>query len=337
MDKEFLDNINAVSNVLSNYYNINEIENITRMNAGYGSECYYILTKDNSYVLKLTESNSANHLDQLQSVHEVLSQAGISVVKFYKNLHGQVITQYKEKHCYLQSYISGTVLPQNTAPHWFMIESPLMLGRIHKALETIPLLKEGMGEGFLSFSKTEHISDYYHDSLKIAQTNGQSKIASDIEYRLSILESAQNIDLDLKKFTLKNTHGDYKIDQIVCGKDRINGIIDIDGCVHPICWEIIRSYTYADPECINGNINIENMKRYVESYLKISKLNYYDLKMMPYFYYFQIVVSNYFGQYYKMVHPNRQLLLDNAHWSTSLCRWFEHNVQTLSDQLIRAF
>lgn len=337
MDNEFFNDKNAVRYVLSNNYNINEIESINRINAGYGSECYYILTKDNSYVLKLIERNSIDHLDQLQSVHEVLSQAGIPVVKFYKNIDGQFISQYKEKSCYLQSYINGTVLLQNTAPDWFMIESPLMLGRIHKALESIPLLNEGMGEGFLNFSKSEHINQYYHDSLKIALTNGQSKIASDIEYRLSILESVQNINLDSKKFTLKNTHGDYKIDQIVCGKDRINGVIDIDGCVHPICWEIIRSYTYADPECINGNINIENMKRYVESYLKISELNYYDLKMMPFFYYFQLAVCNYFGQYYRMVHPNRQLLLENAHWSTSLCRWFEHNVQTLSDQLIGAF
>ena len=333
----FYNNENDVIFILNNNYDIHEIEIIDRINSGYGSDCYYISTKDNSYILKLTERNPISHLDQLQIIHKALSQSGVPVAKLYANMDGQFISQYKEKDCYLQSYVNGTVLKQNTAPDWFMIESSMLLGRIHNALEAIPLLKEGMGENFLNCLKSNHIKDYYKDSLEIALSNGQHKIISDIKYRLFILDSIKNIKFDLSKFTLKNTHGDYKIDQIICGKNRINAVIDIDACVHPICWEIIRSYTYADPECANGNINIENIKRYVESYLKISELNYYDLKMMPYFYYFQLAVCNYFGQYYGMVHPNRQLLLENAHWSTSLCKWFEYNVHNLSDQLIGSF
>lgn len=85
------------------------IENINRINAGYGSECFYILTKDNSYILKLSERNSMNNINQLQSVHEALAQAGINVVKFFKNIDGQLITQYKEKSCILQSYINGSI------------------------------------------------------------------------------------------------------------------------------------------------------------------------------------------------------------------------------------
>jgi Predicted aminoglycoside phosphotransferase len=337
MENEFCSSENDVRSILSDRYNIHEVEGINRITTGYGSECYYISTKDNSFILKLVERNPMTHLDQIQSVHQVLLQAGIPVARIYTTTYGQSVSQYKEKDFFLQSYIKGTVLPQNTAPDWFMSDSSVMLGRIHKALEAIPLLDEGMGESFLNCLKSDHITNYYHDSLEIALKNGQHRIASDIEYRLSILDDIKIIKFDLAKFTLKNTHGDYKIDQIICGKNRVNGVIDIDACVHPICWEIIRSYTYADPECINGNINIENLKRYVDSYLTISNLNYYDLKMMPYFYYFQLSVCNYFGQYYGMKHSNRKLLLKNAHWSTSLCRWFEHNVQNLSDQLIGAF
>jgi Ser/Thr protein kinase RdoA (MazF antagonist) len=337
MDNEICTSENDIEFILRNSYNIHEIKSINRVNTGYGSECFYISSKDNSYILKLVERNPMNHVDQIQLVHEVLSQAAIPVAKFYKNTDGQFISQYKGKDCSLQSYIKGTVLLQNTAPDWFMKESSAMLGKIHKALESIPLLDEGMGESFLNCLKSDNIKHYYEDSLEIASRNGQHKIVSDIKYRLSLLDSVKNIQFDLTKFTLKNTHGDYKIDQIICGKNRINGVIDIDACVHPICWEIIRSYSYAAPECINGNMNIENLKRYIESYLKISPLNRYDLKMMPYFYYFQLVACNYFGQYYRMIHPNKSLLLENAHWSTSICRWFENNVQSLSDQLILAF
>lgn len=330
-------NENDIKIILSNNYNIHEIESINRVNTGYGSECYYISTNDNSYIFKLVERNPMSFSDEMWLVHEVLSNAGIPVSKLYTNINGQIITQYKEKDSFLQSYIKGKVFQQNTAPDWFMTESSLMLGRIHKALEAIPLLKEGMGESFLNCLKTDGIKHYYQDSLEIALTKGHHKIVSDIEYRLHILDHIKNLKFDLKKFTLKNTHGDYKIDQLICGDNVINGIIDIDACVHPIVWEIIRSYTYASPECINGNINIENMKRYVDSYLKVCELNCYDLKMMPYFYFFQLVVCNYFGQYYGMTHPNKNLLLDNAHWSTSLCRWFENNVQYLSDQLLAIF
>lgn len=337
MENKFLNDGNNVSFTLNSSYNIGEIEKISRITAGYGSECYYILTRDNSYILKFMERNPANNLEQLGLVHEVLSQAGIPVAKLCRNIDGQLISQYNEKDCFLQEYIKGTVLKQNTATGWFMTESAAMLGRIHKALESIPLLKEGMGEDFLNWGKSNNVVDYYQSSLETALNNGENKIASDIKYRLSILDSIRNVKFDLSSFTRKNTHGDYKIDQIIWGENSINGVIDIDGCVHPICWEIIRSYTYADPECINGNINIENLKRYIDSYLKISDLAYYDLKMLPYFYYFQLTVCNYFGQYYGMTHPNKELLLENAHWSTSLCRWFEHNVQNLSDQLTKSF
>jgi Ser/Thr protein kinase RdoA (MazF antagonist) len=337
MENKFFNIEKDVKFILNNSYNIHGVQTVSRITAGYGSECYHISAKDNSYIFKLTERNPTNHLDQLQLIHEVLSQAGIPVAKFYQNNDGQLVSQYKEKACFLQEFIKGTVLKQNTAPDWFMVECPTMLGKIHKALESIPLLSDGMGEGFLNWGKSTQVMDYYQNSLETALANRESKIASDIKYRMSILDSVRNITFDLTKFTRKNTHGDYKIDQIICGENKINGVIDIDACVHPICWEIIRSYTYADPECINGNLNIENLKRYVECYLKISELNNYDLKMMPYFYYFQLAVCNYFGQYYGMNHPNRKLLLENAHWSTSLCRWFEHNVQKLSDQLVGAF
>ena len=337
MGSIFLNNEKTISSILDKNYDIREIKAINRITTGYGSECYHITTKSDSYILKITERNPTDYFDKMHKVHETLSQSGIPVAKFCRNIDGQLVSQYKENDCFVQEYINGTVFQQNTAPGWFMKESSIMLSRIHKALESIPLLSEGMGEGFLNWGQSGNVADYYQSSLRTALANGENKIASDIEFRLSILDSIRNIRFDFKKFTLKNTHGDYKIDQLICDENKINGVIDIDGCVHPICWEIIRSYAYADPECITGRINIENLKRYVDSYLKVSDLTYYDLKMMPYFYYFQLAVCNYFGQYYEMTHPNRDLLLENAHWSTSLCRWFEHNVEKLSDQLVGSF
>ncbi|MCD2348576.1 hypothetical protein LQK79_18080 [Clostridium guangxiense] len=82
----------------------------------------------------------------------------------------------------------------NTAPQWFMEESAVILGKIHKALEGISPLSE------------------------------QNII--DLEYRIKLLDKVKDIKLNIDKFTYKNTHGDYFISQILCGEDSINAVID---------------------------------------------------------------------------------------------------------------
>ena len=130
----------------------------------------------------------------------------------------------------------------------------------------------------------------------------------------------------------------YNINQIICGEHSINAVIDFTSpCVHPICWEVIRSYSIADRECADGNINIENLKRYVSKFLEYGKLNNYDLKVMPYLYFYQLLFPNYYNQYYLSNQSNKQLFLDNAHFCTKLCKWFEFNINNLSDELARGF
>ena len=142
----------------------------------------------------------------------------------------------------------------------------------------------------------------------------------------------------MDKFTYKNTHGDYFISQILCGEKAINAIIDFtSACVHPACWELIRSYSYADPKCIDGDIDYDNLKKYIRNYLKHNKLNNYDIKMMPYLYYYQLAVSDYFSQYYESDNSNKRVLCHYAHFSTLLCRWFERNIEELSNKLVEDF
>ncbi len=329
---------NEITTLLKSKYDIGEIKEITRVTAGASSECYYIATHDSEFIFKDIEVNFMNNPEQEPLISKVLSEAGIPVATFYQTRDGEYIWSESGRVFHLQSFIKGQILPVNTAPEWFMNESSNILGRIHKALESIPLLKEGIGEGFFNFFNPETVRGFYLKTLEVAQQNKETRIINDVEYRISLLDMIKEIKLNMKQFTCKNTHGDYFISQIICGKNSINGIIDLTAaCVHPVSWEIIRSYSFADPECINGNLQFENLKKYIGCYLKYSDLNDYDLKMMPYVFFYQLVVSNYFNQYYVSKNSNRKILLDYAHWSTSLCRWFEKNVQRLSDQLVRAF
>lgn len=71
--------------------------------------------------------------------------------------------------------------------------------------------------------------------------------------------------------------------------------------------------------------------------MKYSGLNSYDIKMMPYLYYYQLAISDYFSQYYESKNSNKKVLCKYANWSTMLCRWFEKNVWELSEKLVKEF
>jgi hypothetical protein len=159
-----------------------------------------------------------------------------------------------------------------------------------------------------------------------------------IKYKMRLIDSISDMKFDISKMTCKNTHGDYKIQQIICGKDKINAVIDFtSACVHPISWEIIRSYISADNKCIAGNVDTENLKEFISSFLEYGSLNSYDLKTMPYIYYYQNLVSDYFGQYYKSECTNKNLILDDAFFSLNQCKWFEHNISKLENELTAGF
>jgi hypothetical protein len=213
-----------------------------------------------------------------------------------------------------------------------------MLGKIQKAMGKMPKLPTGMGEGYFKYMVIEKSISSYLETLKIAENRNDINIIKDIEYRISLLNAIEKINIEMNKLTCKNTHGDYSINQLICGQHSISAVIDFtSACVHPICWEAIRSYSIADSECIDGNINIENLKRYIAKFLEYGELNSYDLKLMPYLYFYQLLFPNYYNQYYLSNSLNKQLLLDNASFSTKLCRWFSFNINSLSDELVRAF
>ena len=238
----------------------------------------------------------------------------------------------------MQSFEKGKILKVNTAPEWFMEQSAIMLGKINNALDDYPLLNNGIGKDFFKFATPQNAKTSYEKSLNMAIKYKEEQNIIDLEYRIKLVEKIKDINLEMDKFTYKNTHGDYFISQVLCSEKSINTIIDFtSACVHPVCWEVIRSYSYADPKCVDGNIDYDNLIKYIQKYMKYSNLNGYDIKMMAYLYYYQLAVCNYFSQYYESENSNKKVLCHYAHWSTMLCRWFEVNIEELSNKLVEKF
>lgn len=327
-----------IKTIIEDNYDIGSIKKIEPILEGASSECFHISTENGEYLFKDIEMIFMNHPDKEPLINSILSEQGVPVSEFYKTKDGKYLGEHLGHTFHVQSFIKGEILPANTAPEWFMEESAAMLGKIHKSLEDLPLLSNGIGEDFFRFITPENARESYKKSLEMALMYNEKQNVIDLEYRIKLLDKINNIKLEMDKFTYKNTHGDYFISQILCGENYISAVIDFtSACVHPACWELIRSYSYADPKCIDGHIDYDNLKKYMGNYMKHSKLNNYDIKMMPYLYYYQLVVCDYFSQYYESDNSNKEVLCHYAHFSTLLCRWFEENVEELSNELIRDF
>ncbi|MCK5738965.1 aminoglycoside phosphotransferase family protein, partial [bacterium] len=312
---------------------------IKRIDTGAGSNVYYVQTNKGQYIFKNITKNDMNFPQNEPMLLHELSKNGIPVARLIKTIDGEYVWNDEHGEVYhMQEYISGETIDLNKAPDWFMPQSANLLGKIHKTLESIPELPIGIGENFFKHMTPENAGRSYHRTLETAKTDGNNSVVDDLLYRIKLLPILNDMSFDLSKFTRKNTHGDYFISQFICGKAGINAVIDwTTACVHPVCWEIIRSYTYSDPFCKDGELNIENFKKYVEEYLKEFEFKEYDLVMMPYLYFYQLGVCDYFNQYYCSKTHNKHIFLHQAHFSTLLLRWFEKNVYKLSHQLKGAF
>lgn len=327
-----------IRKIIENNYDIGQIQGISPILEGASSECFKVIAESGEYLFKDIEMIFMNHPDKEPLINEVLIKNGIPVSKFHKTKDGKYLGEHFGHTFHLQSFVKGKVLEMNTAPQWFMEESAIMLGKIHKALEGIPPLSEGIGENFFKFVNADSARESYEKSLEMAVKNNEEQNIIDLEYRIKLLDKIKDIKLDTNKFTYKNTHGDYFISQILCGEDSINAVIDFtSACIHPASWELIRSYSYAEPKCANGSMDFDNLKKYIYDYMKYSKLNAYDIKMMGYLYYYQLAVSDYFSQYYESENSNKSVLCKYANWSTMLCRWFEENVEQLTNRLSKEF
>lgn len=90
--------------------------------------------------------------------------------------------------------------------------------------------------------------DSYRRSPAAAIQLGEKENAAELEWRIDFAERIPAWQFDLNRLTLRNTHGDYCINQFLCENGHLTAIIDwTTACVHPVIWEIMRSFVYSAP------------------------------------------------------------------------------------------
>lgn len=321
--------------LLKYHYGLDVLET-EKSAVGAGSDTYFVTCADGRYVVKYPAASEINHPEAEPALCEFLLRQGIPVCQFLRNKEGDFLTRDEHgREFHVQRFIGGQVYDLNTAPQWLLTESARMLGRIHTGLAAYTGLPLGIGADFFRYMTPERALESYRRSLIIAQNQGDQNIAADLEYRIELIQRFPAFRFDLQELTCSPTHGDYFISQIICGEDRINAVIDwTTACVHPVVWEIVRSYVYAAPSCKEGQIDMAEFLDYVAEYRKFAPLKEADLRSMADLFYYQIAVCDYYGQFYASTADNRRVYLHQAVFSTKLLRWLEANRETLTQKLL---
>jgi len=251
-----------------------------------------------------------------------LRSHGIPACEFLKNKTGEYISRDTAGRIFtVQRRFSGITPDWNTAPDTLMMESAALLGKIHRVLRAYPALPEGIGQGFFQYMTPQRALDSYRHSLEIACQRGDEDIAADLEERIALMQHFPAWTFDLNRLTRRNTHGDYFISQFLCEDGHLTAVIDwTTACVHPVIWELVRSFVYSAPCCAAGHIDRNLLAQYVEAYGQDGELNDYDRENMLRLYFYQIAVCDYYGQYYASSAANREIYLRQARHATRLLK-----------------
>ena len=312
-----------------------DLLSMEKSSVGAGSDTFFATCTDGKYVVKYPASSEINHPEQEPELCDYLLNQGIPVCQFLRNKDGNFLTTGENgRYFHVQRFIEGKMYDLNAAPHWLLTESAQMLGKIHAALRGYQL-PIGIGADFFKHMTPQRALASYKQSLAMAENLHDAEIVADLQYRIDLMQRFPAYEFDLDRLTCCATHGDYFISQIICGDEKINAVIDwTTACVHPVVWEIVRSFVYAAPSCREGQIDIDEFLRYVAAYQKLAALNEYDLLCMVRLFYYQIAVCDYYGQYYASRADNRHIYLHQAVFSTKLLRWLDENGETLTARLL---
>lgn len=316
-----------------------QADQIEKSAVGAGSDTYFVTCGQNRYVLKFPAESSMNQPALEPELCAFLNEKGIPACRFIPNRQGSCLSSDPSGRVFhLQVLFEGKTYGLNEAPPWLLTASAQMLGRIHTALRNYKGLPIGIGPEFFRFMTPENARESYRHTLKIAEEKGDAETAEALRYRIALTERMEKPAFDLSALTCTGTHGDYFISQLICAEQEIRAVIDwTTACVHPVIWEIIRSYVYASPRCAGGCLDAEEFLAYTAAYMTAAPLTAADIRAMVPLFFYQLAVCDYYRQYFESDADNRRIYLHQAEFSTKLLQWLEKHGAELQRKLEKAF
>ncbi len=294
---------------------------LQRASVGAGSDTCFLHCGEGDFVLKFPAGSEINHPEAEPELCSFLRAHGIPACDFIINKNGSYLSEHGGRTFTLQRRFQGLTPEWNSASETLLTESAELLGKIHSVLLEYPPLPEGIGAKFFAAMTPERALTSYRRSLNTALKTGDGEASADLMWRIDFIENFPPWQFDLEKLTLRNTHGDYFISQFICENGHLSSVIDwTTACVHPVIWEIMRSFVYGAPCCADGEIDRGLLKRYIGAYCMYGTLNGYDRENIYKLYLYQIAVCDYYGQYYASHSKNRNIYLKQAQFATKLLK-----------------
>ena len=331
-------NKDKIKNLLEKEYGI-QLSNISEINRG-TSNLFKIETENKKYVLKefISQRNKETIIKEIGIIN-FLQKRNINVPKYITTVNGKYYTQNEGRIIIVQEFVEGYTIEDNSGDYERVMECANILGKLTKELLNYPELSdENILEKYFSRSRVKSGILEMNQILKtIKQKNVyKDRIEKDINYRIKILEKLENnfkFEI-INKLTMLNSHGDFCSQQLIYNDKKEPTIIDFEKAKKlPVVWEVIRSYSYIDRDCKNGNINVDTLVDYFKEFTKYIKLNRYDLEYAPYLYLMQLASSTY--GYKEYIDDNSQKeLLDFAFFRTKLCQCLYEIKEIISSNLI---
>jgi Ser/Thr protein kinase RdoA (MazF antagonist) len=331
-----------VQELIGPRYAVGTIHSVAPIEGG-RSACYRITSDTGKYVLKVFPPKySAADLRVEPAVTEFLFKREYPVARLVPTTAGEWVWEHAGRAHHLQQFVQGEVHAQNRAPDWLVRESAVLLGRLHKELAGFAPMKRGFHENWFRWDPAKKRHEYeelLEQAQELSSSVNHDRIRTDLEYKSAAVERAARIAIDPSRLTRRNSHGDYHVSQLLCGPQSVRAVIDFSGaCALPILWEVVRSYSLADPGCLEGKLDVRRLKEYIRLYVEAGgELQPYDLDTIADLYLLQLMRSTYGYREYltgKGYFPDPSMrhsaLLQFGFWRTDMCRWLEQHGTSLS-------
>jgi len=315
-----------LSKLIEDNYDLEIID--LKLIEGQFCEIYSMQTNKGKYAVK-TLHLGEHDMEQEGHLTKILYDNGINVARILKTNKGMYHVETEDMQFHVQEFIEGRTWKVNTAPEWFLKKSAVTIGKVHDILKDYGELKSTMSDHFLNKGIINHLKNHYMGKLNVATEQKDTRLIPLLEERVKYLERVSKFDIDVTKLTYSNSHADFHIGQIITNGENLTVIDWTSACRMPVCFEVIRSYVFAAPECRNGEINSDGLKRYINHYFKYFSLNDYDIQMMPYVFYFQHMIWNYSPPYDDI--PEAYMPI--CELIKNFTKWLYENVENLSDEL----
>jgi Ser/Thr protein kinase RdoA (MazF antagonist) len=317
-----------------------EINKIKIINKG-TANIYKVFSNDNIYVIKEFQSKYSKDdvLREINAIEYLRQKSDIPLPEYIKCKNGELYFLHKQKVSIIQKFIEGKVFNKNEGNYEQLIESAYYLGKIIDGFRDYKTSENISIKNWYSKEEIEKANQKYNSMLeKIGNSEIELKIKEDILFKKKLLQNLEQIiDFsEINKITHKVSHGDYSNLQFIYNKDnKVKAILDFIKVKRlPIVWEIARSYSYIDKEVKNGELNINNIVDYTKEVSKVTELNKYDLKYLPYVYLIQLARSTFgYDEYFKDV-KNKEELLNFAFYRTNICRNLYKQSNEISNRLL---